>query len=238
MKVQISTQLKGELFVRAKNKTFKSGTKINLTNEEFFDSFTQSLVSKGWLVPLESYEKEAIKIRKLRSKKKNPMVFQIIKRAINPNEVFSVTEEQFANSQIQQAIEMGHIVEEIEKNDNESKKDSANNEVKEKNKSKSIKRLAGDSKTDKKLDSKKSKNMENSHVYRPDNIEINEPPTMVVDNKNDDDIFVNLPGKTENNEAFIDQSKSEELSFVDEEQKMDRASKKRNSRKNNNEDVS
>jgi hypothetical protein len=262
MKVQISKSFKGELYIKSKNKTFKTGTKIYLSDEEFYDSFTQSLISKGWLVALEEYEKGESKLIRLRSKKKNPMIFQVIKRAVNPNEIFYIPTDQFSNGQIQQALELGHIVEEPVPSDNKGDDDESSSSVSSrpnkpspspasikqepatKKKSRSIKRVASEDDAPVKSASLQRKarvggnKPEDSFVYRPDNVEINEPPHAIDLDGDMDDIFVDSDQQSED-VAFIDekQAQAEKVSFVDKEQQKARVQRSKRTRAKNNEEI-
>ena len=265
MKVQISKAFKGELFIRAKNKTFKQGTKIHLSDEEFYDSFTQSLISKGWLVPLEEYERGQQKLIRLRSRKNNPMVFQVIKRAVNPNEIFYLPADQFGNGQIQQALEAGFIVEEsLPGQDGDNTQDVSEVSSKKKpldsksstklssetssktKKLRSIKRVASseesESPTEKVALKRKSrttgKEPENAFVYRPENVEINEPPVSIDLDDDLGDIFVDSDQQAPD-VAFIDekQKAAEKITFVDKEQRKARAQHGRRNQAENNEET-
>lgn len=241
MKVKVSPNLKGsELYVRVKNQTFKRGRDIIMNDAEFCDSFTQSLVSKGWLIPLEKFDDSKIKLVALRSKKKNPMVFRIINRAVTPNELFYVTSEQFVDSQIQEALENGFIIQEDVKfnEDRELSTESVSGSVSNKS-IPSVDSTSDDAKekTEKHKITKKHIDKSNKmQAYRPKGKDINEPPVFKKAEK--DLSFIDL-GNEDNDIDFVDKDifSKEDLGFVDEEQRMEKkaVSQKRKLIENNEE---
>jgi hypothetical protein len=54
IKAKIGPQVKGELYIKVKNRTYKKGSFVSFTEDEFRDSFVQTMIQKGFLLIDES----------------------------------------------------------------------------------------------------------------------------------------------------------------------------------------
>ena len=220
IKVKIGPQVKGELYIKVKNRTYKKGSFVSFTEDEFKDSFVQTMIQKGFLLIDAShlssnYAKEDFV--KIISCKKNPIVIPAINRAIGPNDEISVFKDILEDPSIQNAIENGYI-----KIVEDSKVEDSKVEVIKKDKK--VKRIKD--KTEQVDVEQKTNNNERTkaYIHKPEGARINNPPIEAKDDRL--------------NDIFLDLDKNEDdILFVDIEQDKQRASELRRRIAKNNEEI-
>jgi hypothetical protein len=109
MKVQVTEKAKGELFIRAINKTVKAGAKVNLSEDEYQDSATQAAIQAGFLEPVDGTKVADRNGQEFINVYKNALSFKVINRSIPAGAKFFVSEEQVDDSEIQNAVDHGYI---------------------------------------------------------------------------------------------------------------------------------
>jgi len=215
IKVKIGPQVKGELYIKVKNRTYKKGSFVSFTEDEFKDSFVQTMIQKGFLLIDAShlssnYAKEDFV--KIISCKKNPIVIPAINRAIGPNDEISVFKDILEDPSIQNAIENGYI------------KIVEDSKVEVIKKDKKVKRIKD--KTEQVDVEQKTNNNERTkaYIHKPEGARINNPPIEAKDDRL--------------NDIFLDLDKNEDdILFVDIEQDKQRASELRRRIAKNNEEI-
>ena len=220
IKAKIGPQVKGELYIKVKNRTYKKGSFVSFTEDEFKDSFVQTMIQKGFLLIDAShlssnYAKEDFV--KIISCKKNPIVIPAINRAIGPNDEISVFKDILEDPSIQNAIENGYI-----KIVEDSKVEDSKVEVIKKDKK--VKRIKD--KTEQVDVEQKTNNNERTkaYIHKPEGARINNPPIEAKDDRL--------------NDIFLDLDKNEDdILFVDIEQDKQRASELRRRIAKNNEEI-
>jgi len=110
MKVQVTKKAKGELFIRAINKTIRSGSKVMLTLEQFEDSATQAAIQAGYLEAVDGAEAIRATGSKYINNYKNSLSFKCIKRSIPSGGTFFVSDDLFG-AEIDNALDLGYIEE-------------------------------------------------------------------------------------------------------------------------------
>lgn len=118
MKVKVADNVKGEILIKAINKTCKAGTIISMTDEQFWSEATQWAVGKGILSVEEGSDpskKRSVQGKKIRNVYKNTIALEIIKRSIAPNEVIFLSNEQLEDNQVNRALDSGMLIYEPDK---------------------------------------------------------------------------------------------------------------------------
>lgn len=116
MKVQISNQVKGEFRIPVMNKTFRRGTVVTMSEDEFFDSLTQWAIRNGYLTVVEGSESGPSKPQgaEYRLLSRNPLSLRCVGRTINPGEVFYVPHDKLDDGELAVVLNRGMVVSEVD----------------------------------------------------------------------------------------------------------------------------
>ena len=188
MKIKVSDSVKGEVIVKALGKTYKAGSVLEMTNEQFSEESTQWSIKKGILIPVGEFEKKENGGKKIKNVHKNAVSLSSLRKTVNPNESIFVSAEDLENNQIQQVLAAGWFVYDSGVSTTEIKKsveaDSVSNKRAIKNSTKAytvLKKISSDNvqfeNTGKlaKLDIRRPATT-TIQTHRPDGANINEQP--------------------------------------------------------------
>lgn len=168
MKVQVTKKAKGELFIRAINRTVRSGSKVMLTLEQFEDSTTQAAIQAGYLEAIDGAEAIRATGSKYKNIYKNSLSLKCINRSIPAGKTFFVSDDMFG-SEIDNALDLGYIEEVVEVIAEEvAEVEEAVEEVAEKPKTKRISKKKKTKRISKKKVSKKKTSKKIKKLGRSD----------------------------------------------------------------------
>lgn len=229
MKVQVTEKVKGECRIPIMDKTFGRGRKIDMSEDQFFDSATQWMIRAGYLTIIEDAVSGPSKPRgdEFRLVSKNCLTLRCVGRSINPDEVFYVPQDKLDDGELALVLDRGMVVKESDFKKSQENKTEAADAVEEvaAKEEKPVEKTVITKTTVSKENAAKNKIPESMHVHVPEAVKNDVKPKTV-------------PGRTPIMLDLDEHSKEDEMSFVDAEQtaaKLNKSAKTTNVASNNDE---
>jgi len=93
MQLRVSEKVKGELFVKELGKTFRKGSKIPMSQDQYSASATQAAIRAGFLEVIEGETKVKLKGKYYKNIHKNAISFRCIDMSVPSGSVFFVSDQ-------------------------------------------------------------------------------------------------------------------------------------------------
>jgi hypothetical protein len=127
MKVQISNKVTGEFRIPIMDKTFRRGSFVNMSEDEFFHSATQWAIRNEYLTVIEDADAGPTKPQgsEFRLVSRNSLALRCVGRTINPGEVFYVPHDKLDDGELAVVVNRGMVVAESDFQKNAGSKSAA-----------------------------------------------------------------------------------------------------------------